>query len=361
MENLLKWDQTLFKDSDIFELSYVPEVFLYRDVQMKSIGYAIAPGIEGRQPQNILCVGPPGTGKTTTFAKIIEQAGDIPSSRLILAQVNCRSAQTQYSVLASVHRDVTGIKPPTSGMTLKRLYENIADKLVVDKKSLFLILDDADFLVARKSFRDIVNNFLRLYEEYPVHVGLSTIHSTRCPLLDDRLTSIFRPTIVKFPTYTWDETFDILTRRAAIGLYPNVAKKEIIEKITGYVVSKGDIGLGIDILKRSVKNAERRASKLAEFTDVDAALIQASNVRLKRYLEVFTETETALLNAVSEMGTSHAGELFNEFHKRTGKGYTTFHKALNRLVKAKLVDTHIESRGKNGRTRIISIKQPISG
>ncbi len=133
-------------------------------------------------------------------------------------------------------------------------------------------------------------------------------------------------------------------------------KNEIIEKITDYAVSKGDIRFGIDLMKRSVINAEKRASTIAEFTDVDTALIEASNDRMKRYLKVFTDSETALLSLASELGTSQAGDLFNAFHKRTRKGYTTFHKDLNKLVNAKLVDTYIENRGKNGRTRVIIAK-----
>ncbi len=358
MENFLTWEQTLFKDREIFDSGYVPEEFLYREKQMKSIGYAIAPGIEGKQPQNIICVGPPGTGKTTSFKKIIEQAEQISPSNLILAYINCRYTQTHFSVLAEIFKKITGIEPPTSGIALKKLYEKIAQTLVAKNKSMFVILDDADFLVLRKIFHDIVNNFLRLHDEYPLSVGLSTVHSTQCPLLDDGLTSVFIPTIVKFPSYSWDETFDILNTRAKIGLYPNVVKKEIIEKITGYAVSKGDIRFGIDLLKRSVINAEKRASTIVDITDVDTALIEASNERLKRYLKVFTDSETTLLSLASEMGTSQASDLFNAFHKRTRKGYTTFHKALNKLVNAKLVDSYIENRGKNGRTRIITAKQP---
>lgn len=361
VDNFLRWEQTLFKDSDVFELNYVPEVFLYREKQMESIRDAIAPGIKGEQPQNLICIGPNGTGKTTSFKKIIEQAEEIPESNLVIVEVNCRLAQTQYSVLESVIKKVAGIKPPASGMKFKKLYENVAEMLMANNKSMFVVLDDADFLVARKTFRDVVNNFLRLYEEYPVHVGLSTVHSVQCPLLDTKLASVFTPTVVKFPSYTWDETYDILNTRTNIGLYPNVVGKEILEKITGYAGSKGDIRFGIDFMKRSVKNAEKRASKVVEFKDVDAALVQASNGRLERYLNVFSPNEQALLNAAAEMGTSHAGELFNEFHKRTKKGYTTFHKALNRLNNAKLVDTYVENGGKSGRTRIITAKLPISG
>ena len=245
MKNYLTWEQTLFKDREIFDSGYVPETFLYREAQMKSIGYSIAPGIEGKQPQNIICLGPPGTGKTTSFKKIIDQAEQISPSNLILAYVNCRYTQTHYSVLAEIYKKITGIEPPTSGIALKKLYEKIAKTLMTRNKSMFVILDDADFLVSRKIFLDIVNNFLRLHEEYPISVGLSSVHSTQCPLLDNGLTSVFIPTIIKFPSYSWDETFDILNTRVKIGLYPNVVKNEIIEKITDYAVSKGDIRFGI--------------------------------------------------------------------------------------------------------------------
>ncbi len=106
-------------------------------------------------------------------------------------------------------------------------------------------------------------------------------------------------------------------------------------------------------------NAEMRASKIVELTDVDAAFVEASDDRLKRYLKAFTDTETVLLNLASERGTSYAGDLYNAFKRRTNKGYTTFHKALNKLATAKLIDSSIENRGKNGRMRIITAKHPI--
>ncbi len=358
MKNLLAWEQTLFKDREIFEIGYVPDEFLYRELQLKKISYAIAPGIDGKRPQNIICIGPPGTGKTTSVKKIIEQAEQISPSSLILAYVNCRYTKTHYSVLAEIYKKMTGIELPLSGIPLKKLYRKVAETLTAKNKSMFVLLDDADFLISKGIFHEVVNNILRLHEEYPLNIGLGAVHSISYPLLDD-ITSIYKPTIVKFPGYTWDETFDILDRRVKIGLYPNVVEKVIIEKITGCTVPKGDIRFGIDLLKRSVINAEMRASKTVDFTDVDAALVEASEDRLKRYLKVFTDTETALLNTASEMGTSHAGELFDEFHRRTKKGYTTFHKALNKLINAKLVDIYVENRGKNGRTRVIRVKQPM--
>jgi cell division control protein 6 len=127
-------------------------------------------------------------------------------------------------VLAEVYKKMTGIEPPTSGIVLKKLYEKLAQPLVAKNKCLFVILDDADFLVRRKIFYDVVNNFLRLYEEYPLSIGLRTVHSSQCPSQDEGLSSVFMPTISKFPSYSRDETFDILDRRVKIGLYPDVVK-----------------------------------------------------------------------------------------------------------------------------------------
>ncbi|MDL5501963.1 MAG: hypothetical protein QSU88_01995, partial [Candidatus Methanoperedens sp.] len=73
-----------------------------------------------------------------------------------------------YSVLAEIYKKITGIEPPTSGIALKKLYEKIAQTLVTRNKSMFVILDDADFLVSRKIFLDIVNNFLRACLKIPL-------------------------------------------------------------------------------------------------------------------------------------------------------------------------------------------------
>ena len=38
-------DQTLFRDCELFEFDYVPEIFNYRDAQLKDLAYAFhSPG-----------------------------------------------------------------------------------------------------------------------------------------------------------------------------------------------------------------------------------------------------------------------------------------------------------------------------
>ncbi|HJK32358.1 MAG TPA: hypothetical protein O0X53_07095, partial [Methanocorpusculum sp.] len=40
-KNLLMWDQTLFKDIEVFDIDYVPEQFEYRDEQIQELLVAV--------------------------------------------------------------------------------------------------------------------------------------------------------------------------------------------------------------------------------------------------------------------------------------------------------------------------------
>ncbi|MCZ7400916.1 MAG: cell division control protein 6, partial [Candidatus Methanoperedens sp.] len=93
MKELLSWDQTLFKDSELFELDHIPEHFLHRDAQMQSLMYCIRPGFSGGRTLNSLCIGAPGTGKTTAVLKVFEEIEKY-STKLVPVLVNCQVNST---------------------------------------------------------------------------------------------------------------------------------------------------------------------------------------------------------------------------------------------------------------------------
>ena len=71
-KDLLMWDETLFKDPDLFELDHIPEYFAHRESQMQALMYCVRPAMRGARPVNAFCIGPPGTGKTTAIHKLFE-------------------------------------------------------------------------------------------------------------------------------------------------------------------------------------------------------------------------------------------------------------------------------------------------
>jgi cell division control protein 6 len=54
------WDETLFRDPDVFEIDYIPDQFLYRESQMRELAFLIRPGTKGSRPLNAILKGTPG-------------------------------------------------------------------------------------------------------------------------------------------------------------------------------------------------------------------------------------------------------------------------------------------------------------
>ncbi len=71
--DMLLWEETLFKNRELFELDYLAENFLHREAQMSSLRFCIRPALQRARPVNALCLGPPGTGKTTAILKLFEE------------------------------------------------------------------------------------------------------------------------------------------------------------------------------------------------------------------------------------------------------------------------------------------------
>ncbi|WOX56638.1 hypothetical protein [uncultured Methanoculleus sp.] len=63
---LLRSDETLFRDPEIFEFTFLPEQLHYRDAQVRELAFFLRPALRGGSAGNAVLRGPPGTGKTTT-------------------------------------------------------------------------------------------------------------------------------------------------------------------------------------------------------------------------------------------------------------------------------------------------------
>jgi|Deesub1362A_J573_1020465.scaffolds.fasta_scaffold00193_16 cell division control protein 6 len=352
----LMWDETLFKDISVFDLDYIPENYLYRENQMKELAFCVNPAIKGARPVNALCLGPPGTGKTTAIYKLFEEINET-TDNIITVYINCQLNDSRFAAFSVIFRKVYGYPLPSSGVPFSKVYESVLKKLVKERKVLIVALDDLNFLLYERSINEILYSLLRAHEEEPgVKIGvIGAMSDLKLPYtLDPRVESVFMPREIMFPLYEWKEIYDILLDRIKMGFYPDTVSEEVLEMITDKVVESGDLRMGIDLLKRAGLSAEQRASRQITVEDVEQVYEDSKRVFLKKGLRGLNQDELKLLDIIYSMpAKTTAGEVYKEAREIIKMGYTKFYEMINKLDAIKLIDVSFSGKGAKGRTRYI--------
>jgi len=137
MTRLLRHDQTLFRDPDVFDFAYMPDHLHHRDAQLRELAFLL----QGAGPRNAVLRGPPGTGKTTTVRRAFSEL----TGEFIPVYVNCRQNHTPLAVYRCIAKDLLGYASPSRHLDDTR--EAIAARLGEKDARLLVCLDDANYLI----------------------------------------------------------------------------------------------------------------------------------------------------------------------------------------------------------------------
>jgi cell division control protein 6 len=358
-EGMLAWDESVFRDEHVFEFDYVPEAFLHRDTQMQNLKYALRPAVRGSRPLNVMAQGPPGTGKTTAIHLLFDEL--TAQTEVQSVRVNCQVNSTRYSVFSRLFEGVFDYEPPSSGISFKKLFSQITDRLVADDEVLVVALDDVNYLFYESEASDTLYSLLRAHEEQGgARIGVILVSSDLdlevIDELDGRVQSVFRPEEVYFPKYGEREIVEILGERVDRGFHDGVVDAPILDRVAELTAEQGgDLRVGLDLLHRAGLNAEMRASKTIEPGDVEEAYDKSKYVHLSRRLRELTESEAALVAVIAELDGEQAGAVYDEFNDRTDLGYTRYSEIINKLDQLGIIDATYTDVDGRGRSRELSL------
>jgi len=349
-------EESLFKDENVFTPNYIPEDFVHRDSQLEEIKLSLKPGLRGVNPVNALLHGPAGTGKTTAVRFIFDKLKEA-SRKLIPVYINCEDFSTPYSIFARIYETVLGVSPPSTGKPLEDVKERLFRQLKKDDKSIVIALDELDRLFLEKNVERVLVDLLKAHATYDYdRVGVIgiMIKDDLMATLDEKARSVFNPGRVFFPQYEPGEIRDILENRAKYGFYDGVLDDELLDDVVDKTHSKGDLRVGIDLLRRSALLAERDASRKIEQEHVDKAFGSLSESRREELSENLPDEERILLEIIAECPGRMSGYFFMRFRENTGAGVKKYNEVVKRLERKGLIKAQYK-KGVRGRSREIRL------
>jgi cell division control protein 6 len=360
IQDILLYDETIFRNIDAFNPDYVPENYIHRESQMEALAICLRPALRGGRPVNTVVLGSPATGKTTAINKILEMVGET-SDRVVCVYVNCQLHTTRFNIFSQIYNGLFGHMPPETGVPFSRIYGKIMKYLRDEDKAMVVALDDVNYLFHSKNANKIFYDILRAHEEFKgVRTGIFAILSDIefRYMLDKNVNSVFIPQEVIFDPYSPSEMRDILTDRIKAGFYPDVISDEILDMIVDQASSAGDLRIGIDLLRVSGNFAEADASKTIEEKHVLEAMKSTGSVSLKSTLKTLSDQEKMLLKVIAESEDEDlvAGDIYNSFKIRTSTSYASFDRTLNKLEFLRLIDTKFTGKGVKGNSRMVILR-----
>lgn len=349
IKDILRHEETLFKNSEVFDFDYIPEEFLFRQAQMQEIATCMKPAIQGRRPINCMLAGKPATGKTTSIKLILKQIQDY--NHIIPVYINSRISKSGFRVFSEINKAVLGLSPPNTGIPLTSIYEKIFKNLKQQEKILITALDDAYYL---DDTDELIYQLARANEIYQgIKIGIITVLSEKERyIIEDKSSSVFRPRVIEFPEYTKEEILEILKKRAELGLYPRVAPLEILNTIMSHV-KNNDLRFGIELLRQSVIETESASEKTITKRHLETAFEKIlKSEETGKHEIALTKNEKILLSLIEKPLIS--GQLFSLLNKKIKTSYSSFYRMIEKLEKTGLIQVKEKAQEeKKGRTRII--------
>lgn len=247
----------IFLNKNVFEMSYSPEAYLYRDPQLNKMVTHSQSLSYGMSPHNFLLTGGYATGKTSVlkyYFKILDEGFD----NVINSYINCKLQHTEHQIFGKIYQQIFGKHCSTLGKPTEFLFNKIVEYLVDNEKILVVGLDDFDNLKNRRSLNKLLYSLLRAHEVEPtVQISVITVSNRGNILIDPDVETMFNRVPVYFDQYNMNQMYNILKLRCDYGFYPRVISDDLIKFVARKAYDDGDLRYAIKLLNRAGEEAEK--------------------------------------------------------------------------------------------------------
>jgi len=363
----------IFANREALTISFAPETIPHREKQINDLGRILAPALKGGKPSNIFLYGRPGTGKTLISRFVgseLEKITSLNGQKIKIIYVNCKMkkiADTEYRLIAELSKEL-GKEVPFTGLPTDQVYRAFFESLEEKKQTIVLIIDEIDSLI-EKTGDEILYNLTRINQNLK-NSRISIIGITNnlsfIENLDPRVKSSLSEEELIFPPYNALQLQDILKTRASLAFVPEILEGGVIEKCAALAAQEhGDARRALDLLRVAGELAERNSEEKVTINHVDSAQQKIDLDRVIETVKTQPKQSQAVLYAIVQLAEKNSdiqtGEVFDVYQNlcnQHGLKPLTQRRVSDLIAELDLfgiINTRIISKGRYGRTRIITL------
>ena len=244
-DEVMNSDFTVFKNKEIFNLDYIPELIQCRDAQLKSILINIKPLLNNNKAVNSILIGNTSTGKTTVIKHAIREIQE--NTNLTTCYINCNIQDTLRKCYFQIYRVLFDTEA-RNNLSTELIQEEVMKKL--EEQSVIIAIDDINYL-SKNDANDLINELFRSNEFYHLNLALIiTINDETFKYsLERNAQSILLGHEIRFKDYTSDEIYSILKYRCKVGLKDGVLTDEQLKRISNYSYRIASLRRGLLLLQ----------------------------------------------------------------------------------------------------------------
>jgi cell division control protein 6 len=341
-------ENPIFKNEDILNPEYLPELLPHRENQIERIANNLTPASRGRNPQNMFIFGTPGIGKTASVKYVFRKFEEF-SDRVKTIYINTWDYNTSNAILAKLVVEL-GFFVQRRGLSKDEVLERLIEALKKSNKSIIICLDEVDQLIKKdeKALYDLLR--LNQYVDNPIGLAMITNYRDIFMNVEPRIRSSLDIEEIEFKRYTLQEMKDILTERCRDAFRPGILEEGVILLCANHAVQRGgDVRLGLECLRKSARICENDNANKITVKYVKEVLKDVKQVKLKMMKDKLKGIENDIVSLLTEDEV-----MSTEFHKKYVENFGEISQfALSRHIKhlqeigiMKIRESRKETRGR---------------
>lgn len=335
---------SIIKNDDALSYEFLPKILPYREGQIQEIALSLKPLLNGQRGTNLFVYGAPGIGKTASIKWVLRELKDTTDD-VVPIYVNCWNLKSKYFIYSDIANQLK--ISFTQGKSAEHILQQIVNK--IKEVPAAFVFDEIDKVDDSEFLYQIVSMFP---QSCMILVSNSMDYVAKIEL---RIKSRLMLRNIEFRPYSINELFGILKERSKLALKSDAIEIPLLKQIANVTYSKGDVRVGLHLLREAAKNAESSSKKVIDKDAVAEALKQLESPKVVDE-EKLSADEMKILDAVREKDKAIAGDVFERYAKNGGQfSYRSFKRYLQRLQKLGFIKLESTSSGFKGKSTIITL------